>query len=330
MAKQVFTKHKTWRPIKPASKGATAYHDAVINASWHIDNIKGLTKNVQHKIRNGDIVVDFGAGTGSSALLLLKDIKKKFDLLLVDNSASWLGKAHEFLHTHPRVTFVHLAKNSARYATLDETIGKEIADCVLSANTFHLVPTLKETFGGIYQALKPDGTFTFQSGNIIRSGRKKGILMIDDTVNQIHDIALQIIKTCAMFKTYRKDLDRRTKEQISQRKFVFPPHRHIDEYIKNLKIVGFGNIKVSHKLIKVNYTDWLNFLRVRRLQAGIVPEIGGREPTSQEEYDRNELITMAGLELFKELERKNPFADQTSFTTEWMYVTAEKSRSHTM
>lgn len=318
------SKKKSWQPTKPVSSGATAYHSAVIDTSWHKNNIAGLIAIVEKKVKNGDVVVDFGAGTGSSALLLLKDIKKEFDLILVDNSASWLGKAYELLHTHPCVTFAHLAINGTRYATLDETIGKEIADYVLSANTFHLIPNLKETFTCIHRTLKPGGSFTFQSGSIIRKGRKKGILMIDDTVNCVHDIAIELIKTNDIFTKYRKNLDKRIKEEDNQRKFVFPPHRPIEEYIKNLDDAGFKKIKVSHKRIKVLYKDWLNFLRVRRLQAGIVPEIGGHEPSPIEEHDRNELITLASRQLFKKLEKQNPFADNTSFLAEWIYVKAEK------
>lgn len=324
MTTRISLHHKKWHPNKPTSHGATAYHNAVIHASWHIDNIYELTKIVGKAIKNGDMVVDFGAGTGSSALYLLKNIKTGFKLWLVDNSPSWLGKSYELLYKEPNVDFFLLKKKGSRYAGLNEVIGQKIANHVLSANTFHLISDLKKTFLGISAALKKGGTFTFQSGNIIRKHREKGVLMIDDTVKEVHKKALDIINSDNKFKKYRTGLTIRIQQESPQRKLVFPNPRPVEEYIKNLKICGFENIRISHKQIKVKYTDWLNFLHVKRLQAGILPEIGGREPTLQEKNDRNDLITMAALKLFKELEHKNPFANHSFFTTEWTYVTADK------
>lgn len=313
-----------WHPSKPTSKGATAYHDAVINASWHKKNIGELIKLVRKNIRDGHVVVDFGAGTGGSAVYLLKHIKKPFSLYLVDNSPSWLGKAHEVLSNNPNVTFFLLGKIADKHTILHETIGEEVANHVVSANTVHLISTLEDAFRGIYTALKPGGTFIFQSGNILRNAREKGILMIDDTVNRVHDITLEIIRTDSKFKKYRKGLDKRIERETPQRKLVFPDPRSIEHYLKMLKSAGFRNEEVRHRPIRVKYKDWLSFLRVKRLQAGILPEIGGREPSLKEEQDRDQLITMASLQLFKELEKQNPFADETSFTAEWIYVKAEK------
>src|SRR3990167_3081832 len=89
---------KPWHPDKPTSKGATAFHEAVYNSSWLGDILFELVNIACSEIKDGDIVVDFGAGTGTSALHLLKHIRKKIRLWLVDNSPSWLGKAYELLN----------------------------------------------------------------------------------------------------------------------------------------------------------------------------------------------------------------------------------------
>lgn len=317
---------KPWIPDRPVSKGATAYHEAVVNSSWHIENIRELINIIQNKIKNNDIVVDFGAGTGGSALYLLKNLKVNFNLWLVDNSAAWLGKAHDVLGANPNVKCFLLDKINDKYATLAETIGKEVADHVISANTVHLIPNLEEAFRGINESLKPEGSFTFQSGNIIRNGREQGILMIDDTVKRVHDIALEIILKNNKFEKYRNDLNKRIEIEEKQRKFVFPDPRPIETYMGMLKVAGFKCEKPQYKLIKVKYSDWLNFVRVKRLQAGILPEVGGKEPSQEEEQDRDELIAMASNQLFKELETGNPFADDKCFTAEWIYITAIKQR----
>lgn len=315
---------KPWHPDRPTSKGSTAYHDAVINASWNNDNIIELIKIVSRMIRENDVVVDFGAGTGASALRLLEHIKFNINLWLVDNSAAWLGKAHEVLSNNINVKCFLLEKIGEGYATLGDTIGEETANHVISANTVHLVPNLEETFSGIYAALKPQGIFTFQSGNIARMEREDGILMIDDTIKRVHDLSLDIVRTNKKYIKYRRDLDERIETEEVQRKFVFPEPRSLEFYLRMLKSAGFSYEKPNLKLIKVKYDDWRDFLRVKRLQAGILPEIGGKEPSPEEEQDRDELITEASTQLFDELKTQNPFADEKCFTAEWVYVTAIK------
>jgi len=315
---------KPWHPDKPVSRGSTAYHNAVVNAPYYIENVDELVDMVKSKIKEGDIVVDFGAGTGVSALRLLKILKVKFRFYLVDNSAAWLGKAYEIFSTNTNVQCLLLEKVKDRYATLSETIGEDVVDHVICANTVHLIPNLEETFKGINVALKPNGNFIFQSGNIIRNGREEGILMVDDTIKRVHDIALEIVRTNDKFAKYRKDIDARIELEHNQRKLVFPDPKPVDAYLKILRLTGFRYEEPSYKLIKITYKDWLEFLRVKRLQAGILPEIGGKEPSEEEDQDRDKLITLSSINLFKELETQNPFADDKCFTTEWVYVKAIK------
>ena len=315
-----------WRPDRPASKGATAYHDAVSKAEYYIAILDELMKIAAPKIKNNDIVVDFGAGTGVSALRLLEFMKANAKLWLVDNSPAWLGKAYDVI-PNKNVSCFLLEKTPDGYAGLSDTVGVGIVDHVISANTVHLVPGIDEVFAGISEALKIGGYFFFQSGNITRHNRPDGALMVDDSVKRVHDIALQLVKTDARFAAYRKDLNERISMNESQRKFVFPEPRPIEFYLESLKKTGFEYQAPDFKLFKVKYADWLNFLRVRRLQAGILPEIGGHDPTPQEESDRDALITAATNMLFKELRETNKLADKESFTIEVVYVTAKKIKS---
>ncbi|MBI1934871.1 methyltransferase [Candidatus Woesearchaeota archaeon] len=315
---------KEWRPDRPVSKGATAFHEAVANSSWIKDILNELSAIVRPKIKDGDIIVDFGAGTGTSAMLLLNHFGKKISLWLVDNSQSWLGKAYELLNGFQNIRYFILEKKGGSYMTLAEIVGNNTVDHVVSANTFHLVPDVEEVFIGIADALKKGGTFTFQTGNFIREHRPEGCLMIDDTVKSVHDTALEIVRTNNRFKSYRKGLDRRIEFEEAQRKFVFPEPRHIDFYLGALKKSGFRYQNPTYIPVKVRYDDWLNFLRVKRLQAGILPEIGRKEPSPAEEEDRDALITMGALKLFKDLELNNPLANEEYFKIDIVYVTAVK------
>jgi SAM-dependent methyltransferase len=318
---------KSWKPDRPTSKGATAFHDAVINASWNHECLDELISIAEPHIHKNDVVVDFGCGTGTSSIRILEKLKINIRLWLVDNSPAWLGKAYEFLSSRKNVDFFLLEKKDKRYATLSETVGKGVVDNVISANTVHLIPNLKETFKGIADALKRKGTFVFNTGNITRKGRKKGILMLDSTVYRVHDIAIGIIRKNPKFKKYRKNLDRLIETYNPLRKFIFPDPRPIQDYLKSLKAAGFKYMKPVYKCFRLKYDDWINFLRIKRLQAGILPEVGGKYPSPEEEKDRDTLIIMSAKKLFDELERLNPFADDKSYLGEWTYIFAVKAES---
>lgn len=313
-----------WQPNKPPSSGAVAYHKAVVDASWHKDNIREMIRLIKRRVKAGDMVVDYGAGTGSSALYVLPALPQKHMLILADNSPSWLTHAYNLFHKNPMVKFFLVKKGDTRYQTLDELVGESSVGHVFCANTVHLISDIDTLFKGIYGSLKLGGTFTFQSGNIKRSQREKGILMIDDSVSEIHKIAISIIQTDTRYKKYRKGLRMRIIQERAQRRFVFPTPRPLNFYLKKLKVARFTNIETSWKKIKVRYSDWLQFLCVKRLQAGILPEVGGINPTSEEEMDRDKLITLAARQFFKQLKQKNPLASQSTFTTEWTYVQAKK------
>lgn len=314
-----------WVPDMPVSKGAEGYHRAVINATWNIDNINWLIEIIKPDIRENDVIVDFGAGTGASAISILNAAKTSINLILVDNSPAWLAKAYQLLHDNPNIYFFIIRDKNGKYEALGNTIGKNTADIVVSANTVHLISELDEAFAGIADALKKKGKFAFQSGSIFRNGRPRDILMIEDTVHRVHDIAANIIKQNDLFKKYREGLNERIKAEEPQRNFIFRPHRSVDIYLDALKKSGFEHDKPIFRKIRVKYSDWLNFLRVRRLQAGIFPEIGGRNPSPDEEKDRDVLITLAAKQLFLELEEKNSLADKKSFTVEWTYIKSTKA-----
>ena len=314
----------SWHPDRPVSKGATAYHDAVVESTWLRDIIKELSNIVESKIKENETVVDFGAGTGTSAYYLLKNLKQKFHLWLVDNSPSWLAKAHEILTNVPDVKYFILEKKDGGYATLAETIGENSADHVISANTVHLIPDIEETFKSVALSLKQHGTFTFQTGNFLRKNRPEGALMIDDTVQTVHDIAINIIKKDSRYKSYRHQLDEKITAMDSQRKLVFPDPRPIEFYLKSLKSAGLEASEPQFIPVRIKYDDWLNFLRVKRLQAGILPELGGKDPTPEEEKDRDELITQGALQLFGDLRKNNPLADEEYFLIECFYLTSKK------
>ena len=316
----------SWKPTAPSSRGATAYHDSVCRANYYMQALDELMKVAAPKIQKGQIVVDLGAGTGVSGLHLLKHTKTPFRLWLVDNSPAWLGKAYEVLHENQGTQFYILEKKGEGYATLAETVGAGIADHVLSANTVHLIHEIEEVFRGVAAALKENGTFLIESGNIVMGNSPKGALLIDDTVKRVHEIALDIVREDPEFSVYRQKIDANIKKYEAQRKFVFPEPRSLEFYGNSLRKAGFEVQESYFRLFKVKFEEWLSFLRVKRLQAGILPEVGGNEPTPKEEEDRDRLITIAARRLFEELQKTNPLVDKEGFTIEGVYILSQKAR----
>jgi SAM-dependent methyltransferase len=315
----------SWEPDQPASRGATEYHNAVIGAPYYIESLGEFGNFAKNKIKENDLVIDFGAGTGVSTLELLKKINLHFKVWLIDNSASWLGKAYELFKGNPNIKCFLLQKKENRYSTLAETIGKERANDVISANTMHLIPNLKDTFKGIYDSLKPDGNFIFQSSNIDREDREKGVMMIDNCINRVHELSLEIIRTEKKFEKYKMDLDKRIEIAKALRKFIFPDARMLEVYIEYLKEVGFKKPYSYYKAFKVKYADFLKFLKVKALQVGILPEVGGKDATPEEINDRDEIVTSAAHMMFKEFKENNARADDQSFTSESVYISTVKS-----
>ncbi|MFA6281848.1 MAG: methyltransferase domain-containing protein [Candidatus Omnitrophota bacterium] len=300
------------------------YHNAVVNTSWYNDNLEYLTDMVKDIVKTNDIIVDFGAGTGVSSLVLLNSRIKDYKIFLVDNSPSWLSKAYEILKDRPNVDFFILEKKDGNYSTLAQTIGNGKANIVISANTFHLVPDLNVAFKGIYDSLQKKSTFIMQSGNITRKGRAAEVLMIDDTVEKIHNLAVDILKTDKKYSIYAKNLNKLIEEGYAQRKMIFPDPRPVEIYINALELSGFRCDGYTYKEVKVKYTDWKNFLKVKRIQAGILPEIGGKNPTEKEINIRDSVITQAIDQLFMDIKRNNSKADESSFTAEWVYIKSLK------
>jgi SAM-dependent methyltransferase len=314
----------SWQPQRVPSLGATAYHDATGQAKWCLATTDSLVELGIPYIHEGDTVVDFGAGTGITAQRILDSVSVPFSLVLVDNSESWLGKAHEVLSPYANVSFALLRKTGKGFQSLDEVMGRDAVQHIFSANTVHLIEDIQAVFSGMYACLTPQGRFIFQSGNIFRHDRPDGLLMIDDTIHEIHTSALDILRQTDEFIQYREGLDERIAKEASQRVCIFPRVRNIKVYKDALEKCGFHSIDVRFETVRVSYKEWLNFCTIKRIQAGILPEIGGRDATPQQERDRDTVIRLACKKYFESLAKNNSHADTESFAAEWVYVRAIK------
>lgn len=314
---------KKWIPDKSVSHGAQAYHETVIKSSWYDSNLKKFVLEFLD-LKHRDVVVDFGAGTGISSLYLYEHIDEDCELLLVDNSPSWLAKSYEIFSDKSNVSFFVLGKNCSGYEKLSDIIGVELVDAVLSANTVHLIEDLSSTFLGIYESLKLGGAFIFHSGNISRDNRDNDVLAIESSIEDIHSIAIEIIKTDKRFSKYVDSIDNLMISEYNQRKIIFPDSRTTEYYMDCLVKSGFKNIELKYFPVEVLYDDWRNFIKIKRIQSGVLPEIGGRNPNEEQQNDRNIILDMAMDEYIMNLWNNNHFATDEKFVVEWICMKAVK------
>ena len=78
------------------------YHDGDTNrpVNWHKNSVERLIEMAIPHISEGSLVVDYGSGTGGSAIEMLKSLDERgvgIELILIDPLVSWFSKARELL-----------------------------------------------------------------------------------------------------------------------------------------------------------------------------------------------------------------------------------------
>ena len=87
------------------------------------------------------LVVDYGSGTGGSAIELLKEVEKRgieINLVLIDPLVSWFSKARDLLKGRPNVHFelsIEKEMENASFRDLRDILGGRKADVIISSST---------------------------------------------------------------------------------------------------------------------------------------------------------------------------------------------------
>ena len=114
------SKIKHWKPVNLSSDkllDGQIYHESLYfngddlkPRKWHRDATKPLIDLAINEIKNGDIILDYGSGTGGSAIELVKRLDSldlDFKLILVDPLESWFSNAYKLLKDRPNIFFVN-------------------------------------------------------------------------------------------------------------------------------------------------------------------------------------------------------------------------------
>ena len=205
-------------------------YDAVEHQGWY-RNLQPTLDQLGTFLREGDVVLDYSAGTGILARRLLRsDINCA--VLLVDASPKFLRLALERLGDDPRAAFrlIRYLEPERRLQLVQEVTDAEVlapgVDAVVSTNAIHLYYDLDITLNSWAAALKPGGLAFVQSGNVRNPEADRDHWIIDDTVEAIHRAAVKIVREDPRYAAYRGHLDdapRQRKYDQLREKFFLPP-----------------------------------------------------------------------------------------------------------
>lgn len=315
----VRAKDEDWT-LAPIDSLAKKY-DNVERHGWY-DNLDPTVDELARLLRDGDFLVDYSGGTGILVGRLLEKMgTRPFGVVNADSSPKFLRFCLDKYGSDPRVAFrlLRFLKETNRLQYLDEVLP-ELAgrvDAIVSANAIHLYYDLHGTLIAWRRTLKPSGRVLIQSGNIIHPAPRG--MIIDDTVNAIHEEAKHIVATEERYHAYRTSLldgALMSAHDAVRTKFFLPP-RPLSYYEDELAKAGFQVESVRTKRIVAQTDEWLDFLQV--YHEGVLGWVGGttridgKEPTPKAVNDRLTLMEDA---------LKRVLQDRAEFDASWTYITA--------
>jgi SAM-dependent methyltransferase len=304
-------------------------YDALKRTGWYA-NLDPTVEFLRANLGDREILVDYSGGTGIlEERLLAPGSASGFGIVIVDSSPKLLRLSLDKFRDEPRVALRLLAfiKGERRLEHLDECLGRPLGaggvDAIASTNAIHLYYGLLDTLRGWSRALKPGGRAHVQSGNIWHPEAREGEWIIDETVAEIHRVAMDIVSQERRYAKYRHVLD--DTEKLAQYAALtnkyFLPVRPLEHYLRTLEQAGFQDFEVQKQNIEVKVDEWLALLEL--YHEGVLGWVGGAEkiegrpPGEQAVKDRLDLMRKALARLFGKGGR---------FTAYWTYISCRNAR----
>ena len=319
-----------WKPTNLSSEetlDGQIYHrslyfdDLALKArKWHRDATQPLINLVLDKIKNGDVIVDYGSGTGGSAIELVKkldDLDLDYKLILVDPLGSWFSKAYDLLKERPNVFFCKsYGKNlqgSFAFLTLDELLGGNKVDLIISSSTIHLIPEniLPSLFSEFYNNLSDEGNFIWSSGDIPSKILPSGCNLLHDPYREI----LKSIRNNSLYHNFESSFGEASIIKMRKRADnIFPLSNDIEYYTNTLHKSKFKG-KVFTEIVSKSIEECKLFMKTPRLSevASLI--------TNHEE--RNDFINKLLNNLFDNSD-SDLFTNGKNYRSYWHYGVFER------
>jgi SAM-dependent methyltransferase len=316
--------HAEWTSL-PIDTLARKY-DSLENHGWY-RNLEPTLHELQARLRDGDLAVDYSGGTGILAdWLFRRSPGLRAGVMIVDSSPKFLRLALEKLRGEERVAFRHIAylKEQKRLQLLDEVLeGALLArglDALISTNAIHLYYDLPDTVASWVRSLRPGGGVFVQSGNVRNPAAEPGAWIIDETVDALNAIAVELVRVDPAWIAYRPALDdsARMEKYAALRRKYFLPVRPLEHYVGVFETAGLAVERVACQPISCRVLDWYEFLAA--YHDGVLGWVGGvdkidKPPTADAVRDRLSLMKRAVDKLFD---------GRDEFRASWTYVTARR------
>ena len=285
-------------------------------AGWHRRSVEPLVDLAIRHIKDGDLVVDYGAGTGGSALELLKALDARgirCTLVLVDPLPSWLSKAWSLLRHRDDVRcYLSMARDPETgrmtIRPLRDLLGGRLADMVVSSSTFHLIPSraLPGAMVDIAEALRTDGVLAWDSGDVDDPERDPMAALMHDPYRCVR----RLVEEDPAYEAMLADLpeaEARRVELTSARIFPEPPD--LATIASALASAGFSDTFTSH-LVRMSTRSARRFILVPRLTgiAGACEDVRRRRRFILEHFER----------AMDELRARGQ-ADEHGYRSHWTY-----------
>jgi len=310
----------------PIDESARQY-DAVANRGWY-RNLDPTLDDLQGLVGDGDIVVDYSAGTGIFAeQFFQRNPNRQVGLVLVDASPKFLRLALDKLGADERIAirWLRYLKEEKRLQSLEEilptTFQRRGVDALCSTNAIHLYYGLPDTLRSWMHLLRPGAVVLIQSGNIDNPNAPEGSWIIDQTVERLQPLARELVRTDPTFAPFRTDGDdpERMAAYDELRKKYFLPVRPLGYYLDALRDAGFAIEVVREQSVQALVSDWTDFLSA--YHEGVLGWAGGSQRIDGA-VPSDELVALRVRLLGASLAAL--FEHRPSFEACWTYITCRK------
>jgi len=266
-----------------------AYHRALYYngdtnrpVNWHKNSVEKLIEVARPHIVDGSLVVDYGCGTGGSAIELLKSLDKqgvKIELVLIDPLVSWFSKARELLggrdDVHFELSIESDSSGRTSFRRLEDILGERKADVIISSSTLHLIPAKKIgdlvcQFAG---SLDEGGAFIWDSGDIESDFRPDYSALLHDPYRAVRELLRDDEGRSARLSKMAGDEIDRHERRLDK---IFPSPFSIEVILEALKDAGFSS-DISEEVVDFSNEDAERFVLVPRLAEIAAPLLQGEE-----------------------------------------------------
>ena len=295
------------------------YHSGDINrpADWHKESVEPLIDAAMENISNGSLIVDYGAGTGGSAIELLKKIDEgglTVDLVLVDPLVSWFAKARDILGERDDVHFeLSIREDDSgqlSFRNLEEILEGRKADVIISSSTLHLVPAkaMGDLACQFASSLSEGGVLIWDSGDLESDFRPRESALLHEPYRAVRELLRNNQERIEIMSKLSNEEADKSEKRLDR---IFPLPFSVEVIIDSLKDAGFTT-EISERIVEFNHEDAERFVLVPRLAEIAAPLIVGEE--------RNEEIRKALKIALREIANHGKGTD-SSYRSHWIYGT---------